>query len=168
MALELFLSHSHKDEALAKALVGFLTSAVGVEAKEIRCTSHIATGLSSGARIADQLRDDIKRCRFFMPLLTSHSASSDFVAFEIGAAWALEKEVIPLLYGPSPAKAVPSLLSSLLARDISRRDQLIRLAEDLAFEIFVASDRPSGSEVHTASDAFLSSVRTGRGRRPRA
>ena len=165
MPIEIFLSHAHKDEALAKALVGFLTSAVGLESKEIRCTSQILTGLSSGARIADQLREDIRRCRFFMPLLTRRSALSEFVSFEIGAAWVLEKDVIPLIYGLGREKAVPSLLSSFLWRDISKREQLIKLAEDLAGEIFVKSDRPDGSEVDAATAAFLSSVRTGRLRR---
>ena len=161
MAIELFVSHAHKDARLAAAMVAFLSAGVGLDTKEIRCTSHLATGLASGAAIVDQLRTDIKRCRFFLPLITANSVTSEFVAFEIGAAWMLETNIVPLVYGTS-AKRMPYLLRQFLARDISRKEQLIRLAEDLSREIFVASDRPAASTVHDAATAFLYAARTRR------
>jgi TIR domain len=161
MPTELFISHAHKDARIANCLVTFLVTGVGVEAKEVRCTSHTAAGLRSGADIADQLREDIKRCRVFLPLVTENSVASEFVAFEIGAAWALEKEsVVPLVYGSRKKVRIPSLLAGFLYRDISRESELVRVGEDLASEVFVRADRPSASQLHAAAGAFLECVST--------
>ena len=158
MALLFFISHSHKDERIAEALVSFLRSGVGVEAKEIRCTSQLATGLTSGARISEELRKDIKRCEYFLPLITANSVASEFVGFEIGAAWVQKKNIVPLVYMSSGGVAIPSLLQEFLYRDVSRLDDLVQLAHDLTSAIFVKADQSSASEIFSAAKAFLSSV----------
>jgi hypothetical protein len=155
MSLIFFVSHSHKDDRLAEAMVSFLKSGVGVETKEIRCTSQLATGLKSGARISEQLRRDIRRCEYFLPLITANSLESEFVGFEIGAAWVQEKNIVPLVYMPSGGVAIPSLLNEFLYRDVSRLEDLVQLAHDLTSEIFVKSDQSTASEILAAAKAFL-------------
>jgi len=160
MPLVFFISHSHEDEHLAAALVSFLKSGVGVENREIRCTSHITTGLASGASVSEELRKDIKRCEYFLPLVTARSLASEFVGFEIGAAWALNKNIIPLVYMPSREIRIPSLLKELLHRDLSRLDHLVQLAQDLTSKIFVKVDQTSAPEILNAANTFLLHVGT--------
>ena len=159
MALEVFISHAHKDELLARSLVLFLMNGVGIDRREVRCSSNVATGLSSGAAISDELRRDIKRCRIFLPLVSSNSIQRDFVAFEIGAAWGLKKDVFPVVYGRLHKAQLPSLLTPLLFRDLSRKDHLIKLGEDLAREIFKKTDQPDPAEINAAADDFLSALK---------
>lgn len=155
MALEAFVSHSHKDRVIAEAVVTFLKTAVGLEAREVRCTSYLPTGLTTGATVEEDLRRDLKRCNYFIPLITSNSRHSEFVAFEIGAAWVLGKSVRPLTLGKVP---IPSLLSGVLYRDLTRIDDLVKWAEDLASEIFVAKDRPTAAETVGAAKVLAAAA----------
>lgn len=161
MDLVFFISHSHKDERIASALVSFLKLGVGVETKEIRCTSQLSTGLESGADINQQLLKDIKRCQYFMPLITENSLSSEFVGFEIGAAWALQKENIrPLVYSKSDDIQIPALIKGYVYRNISKLEHLVQLGHDLTTDIFYKSDRATTLEILDAAKAFLSQVGT--------
>jgi hypothetical protein len=151
MALEFFISHSHKDQALADRLINFFVEGVGVEKKEVRCTSSVLTGLNAGSHINDSLRKDLKKCRYFVPLVTANSIKSQFVMFEIGAAWVMEKEIIPFFAGELEKSQLPTLLSSFLHQDTRDVEGLIKLAEYLSTEIFYKSDRPSASEIASAA-----------------
>jgi hypothetical protein len=157
MALEFFISHSHKDKPLAAALAQFLISGVGVPGKEIRCTSELGMGLESGSDVSKQLRSDIKKCSYFLPLLTTNSVASEFVSFEIGAAWVLDKDIRPLVFGLDTSK-VPSLLKGIVYRDISKQDQLVLLAQELSEEIFVKAARTTPTDILNAATTFLKFV----------
>jgi hypothetical protein len=158
LALEIFISHAHTDAKLAEALVVFFAAGVGLEQREIRCTSYLPTGLPGGADINDELRRDIKRCRYFTPLLTPNTEASEFVAFEIGAAWVQEKKIVPLMYSPNMQLRVPVVLAALRYIDITDCNSLVALAGQLATEIFVASDRPSAPQMLAAACQFLANV----------
>jgi len=160
MAIEFFISHSHADRQLAQALVQFLIFGVGVEIKEIRCTSYVSTGLSTGTDIEQELRRDLRRSNYFVPLITSNTESSEFVAFEIGAAWILEKKIVPVVFSRGVRPRIPTVLAKLLYADLTDQETLIRLASDLAFQIFVAADRPPPPQVISAARMFLASVQS--------
>jgi hypothetical protein len=158
MAIEFFVSHSHKDKKVAQALVNFLTFGVGVEAKEIRCTSYAATALSAGADIQQQLRRDLKRCNYFIPLITPNTESSEFVSFEIGAAWVLERRIVPVVYAKGHEPQLPAVLAGLVCSDLTNQESLVKLAGELAFDIFVASDRPTPTQMLAAANMFLANA----------
>jgi hypothetical protein len=158
MAIEFFISHSHKDRRVAQALVHFLTFGVGVEAREIRCTSYGATALSAGADIQQELRRDLKRCNYFVPLITSNTEGSEFVSFEIGAAWVLEKKVVPVVYSRGGAPRIPVVLAGLVYSDLADQGSLVKLAGELAFDIFVKSDQPTPAQTLAAANMFLATA----------
>lgn len=159
MALEVFISHSHRDQKIAAALVNFLNAGVGLETREIRCTSYSPAGLLAGNSISSELRRDIKRCKYFLPLITSNTPTSEFVAFEIGAAWILEKDTLPLIYKKKARQELPTVLSDLIYTDLTDLDALVRLASRLAGEIYVKSDQPTPAQMLTAAQTFLASVK---------
>ncbi len=152
--IEVFLSHSHKDKQIAEALVDFLVLAAGIETGEIRCTSYTPSGLAIGSRISHQLRRDIENCRYFMPLITPNSVGSEFVAFEIGAAWAFETDIKPLILGGGDLK-IPALLQDLLCCDLRNLDALVQLADEFSRAIFHAQDRPKPSQMLAAAQKFI-------------
>jgi hypothetical protein len=152
--IDIFISHSHKDKRIAEAIVQFLTSGVGVDPNDIRCTSFAPTGLAIGARIADQLRKDIENCSFFMPLITQNSAGSEYVAFEIGAAWALETTITPLVLATEELR-MPALLQGHVYCDLKNIESLVQLASELSKELFYANDRRSANHMLAAARGFL-------------
>lgn len=158
--IEVFISHAHKDEELAQTLVRALIFGSGLESDEIRCTSFAPTGLSPGTDIAEGLRKDLKRCNYFMPLITKNVASSEFVLFEIGAAWVLDKEVLPLVHRMRPGQRVPSVISGLLHTDLSRIADVVKFLTKITTETFEAPDQIKAPQIIAAARSFLREVRS--------
>lgn len=158
MALEFFISHFHVDKDLAEAFAQFLTLGVGVEPKEVRCTSYQPTGLAPGSLIEQRLRQEIKRCRCFVPLITPNTPGGEFVAFEIGAAWAFSKSILPLTHGDAGTPKLPALISGLLHFDLAHLDTLVKLGSELTSDIFVSADQRSPSEILAAARTFIAAT----------
>jgi hypothetical protein len=155
MSLKVFISHSHQDRELAKALVNFLRMAVRLESKEIRCTSYLPAGLDPGAKINEALRRDIEDCEFFFPLITTSSLKSEFVFFEIGAAWGLEQKIWPIIEVKGRTPKLPSLLTGLVHTNISDLEELARLTRKMNEAIWIKRDQVSDEEQRAAAEAFL-------------
>ena len=155
--IAVFISHSHRDKNIAEALVNFLIAGVGLEPDDIRCTSHSPTGLAIGSLIANRLRDAIENCDYFLPLITPNTLSSEFVAFEIGAAWALETSLAPLVLESATTK-IPALLQGLVYCDLKSLDALIQLVSELSQELFYAQDRRSPNQMLSAARTFLAAT----------
>ncbi len=61
VAVTIFVSHSSKDEALAKALVALLKSALALPANQIRCSSVDGHRLPVGVNTESTLREEVNR-----------------------------------------------------------------------------------------------------------
>ena len=98
--IRIFISHSHLDNEIAKKLTEYLKVALKLEALAIRCTSVIGHELEPGENIESYLQNEIKEEDIaLIGLLTKHGLASDWVLFELGAAWGKGKKIIPIL-GP--------------------------------------------------------------------
>jgi hypothetical protein len=97
--VQLFVSHAHKDEDLARMLVEAI--ALGMQAPQgsIRCTSLSGYQLALGAMARDALRDELSGAKGIVALLTPYSLSSEWCQFELGAAWVLATATMPLRAG---------------------------------------------------------------------
>jgi hypothetical protein len=93
--------------------------------------------MTSGARLAERLRQELEACDVFMVIGSPRAAASDWVLHELGGAWALDKPMIVVTPEvgwtwqlPVPARAVkhvsledleqPGFIERLLA-DLTRR-----------------------------------------------
>lgn len=99
MTTRIFISHSHADATIAKALVGLIESGLNVPEDSIRCTSLDGYKLEGGDPGPKTLRENLKTCNVVLVVLTKKSLASSFVLMELGAAWAFEKRAMPLV-GP--------------------------------------------------------------------
>jgi len=119
----IFISHSHSDEAIAYKLVNFLLAALGLQEKEILCTSNPDQGLTYGSSsITDQLKNQLKNSEALIVLITSDSLHSAWIPFEAGSFWTTDKPIIPIL-GPSLTQNdLPGPLKSFLSIPIDVRD----------------------------------------------
>lgn len=97
--VRLFVSHAHRDVELAAKLVDLIASGLEVPAGELRCTSVPGYKLDLGTMAPDALRRELGSAACVLALLTPHSVGNEWVLFELGAAWATAKAVMPLLAG---------------------------------------------------------------------
>ncbi len=129
----LFISHSAQDLTLATAFISLMEGCFEVPAKNaILCTSvpgyKITTSTDS---TSDVLRASLQDCRAIVGLVTSASVKSMWVGAELGAAWALKKELSLLVIPPCEYNSIEGPLSSshLLKTDVS--GDLEQLLEEL-------------------------------------
>ena len=135
--IDILVSHSQRDEDLAKAIIELLMEALGIPRGRIRCTSVVGHKLPGGTSIQTKLRQEINESRIFLGLLTPSSLDSTYVMFELGARWGVEKywclikargTQIGDLKGPLPAYHIT---------DASSEEDLAQMIEDLAKELTV-------------------------------
>ena len=81
-----------------KLICSFLETSELV-AEEIRCTSVAGQGLVMGQKIAETIREEIKKSKIVIAIFTKESLKSSTVMLELGAGWGFEKVLIPIL-GP--------------------------------------------------------------------
>lgn len=94
---KLFISHRHKDEAIAAALVDVIRSAFVIDKTDIRCTSVRPYRLPVGERTPDRLRDELRRAEAVIGIVTPDTKESSYVLFELGGAWAQQILTCPML-----------------------------------------------------------------------
>lgn len=132
--LQIFVSHSSKDRALAEALTDLLKSALPLPANQIRCSSVEGHRLPVGVDTQSKLRAEVNAAKVVIGLVTPSSLASSYVMFELGARWGAGLFLAPLLAGVSPSglSGPLSLLNALLASD---ETQLHQLLDDIAKEL---------------------------------
>ena len=92
-----FISHREVDAKLAKSLIDVLVVGTPIDGDRILCASVAGHKLQYGKTIATQLRQEIQNKPIFVALLTQNALKSSWVTFELGAAWAMNVTVIPIL-----------------------------------------------------------------------
>lgn len=127
--IQIFISHSAKDEAFAKAIVDLLNGSLNVGDDAIRCTSVAPYKLKPGDNSADTLRDEIRSCDVLIALLTSESLASKFVLMELGAAWVLNRRVCPVLAPSVDWSNLPGPFASIHGVKADDRNGLLSVLE---------------------------------------
>jgi hypothetical protein len=117
-----FISYAHSDADLARSLVNALR------------TSNVAgwldsTDIASGAAIASSVRDALTRSSAVIVLLSPRALHTEWVQFEIGAAEALNKRIIPVIVsGDQMEEQLPEILVNRVWIDARNRssDDVVR------------------------------------------
>ena len=85
---DIFLSYSHRDEEKA--------SEIAAKVRDANITCFLAKrGIKATEEWSPKIRDAIKSARCVLMLLTPRSIESKWVTLEAGAAWVLEKDIVP-------------------------------------------------------------------------
>jgi hypothetical protein len=129
--IRLFISHAHRDQDVAKQLVDVISGNLVVPPGELRCTSVPGYQLDLGARAQDDLRRELGSAACVIALLTPNSVGNDWVAFELGAAWANTKASIPLLAGGLQDKDIPGPLRGAAGGQLTLPETVDRLLDQL-------------------------------------
>lgn len=104
--LRIFLSYAVTDSVYAHKLRVLLSQ---------RPNLHIFTTemLSAGEDWESKLKDEISQCDIFVVVLSPNSVNSKWVLHELGAAWAINKLIIPVVTHPEVFSKIPVTLSKV-------------------------------------------------------
>ncbi|MDR3321362.1 MAG: toll/interleukin-1 receptor domain-containing protein, partial [Synergistaceae bacterium] len=122
----IFISHSERERRSASALRRFLMEATNVAGNKIFCT-RIHDQNASGEKFSEQLKFELRGCGIVFSILTPDSIMSDWVLFELGAAWALGKKLCLVFMDGVDFRDLPVLLSGFPYVDMDEQNAPIRL-----------------------------------------
>lgn len=126
-----FITHSSSDKAVVEAIVHALEASLRLSRGDIRCTSLPGYKLEGGARTPDAIRSDIEGANFVLGVLSKSGEGSDWVRFELGAAWALRRRLIPILIDLR-YEDLPEPIRDLNALRASEEHDILQLIDDVA------------------------------------
>ncbi|HYL73127.1 MAG TPA: toll/interleukin-1 receptor domain-containing protein [Bryobacteraceae bacterium] len=89
-AIKVFLSHSNVDTEVARKVRNLLVHRTSAQV-------FMSEDLNAGEKWETKLRNELASADVVLALLTPQSVDSSWVLLEIGAAWALEKPIIPVI-----------------------------------------------------------------------
>ncbi len=104
--LRIFISYAKADQVHAHKLRSLLSRRPNVR---IFATEM----LSAGEDWRSKLIDELSKCDIFLVLLSPNSVDSPWVLQELGAAWGLDKPIIPIVTHPEVFSKIPVSLSHL-------------------------------------------------------
>lgn len=144
--VQLFLSHSERDEQLVRPLAGWLQLGLGLNDDQIRCTVVPSTNMDVGSIPAEALRQDLVSAKAVIGLLTANSLRSSWVQLEMGAAW-LQERLRPIR-GPGIRVAdLPSPLSEFNTVGYCEQERMHWLLHQLGDLIGVRPDPEAEQEL---------------------
>lgn len=129
---KIFISHRHRDAAIAEALVRVIEAAFDVAPSDLRCTSVYPYKLRAGDRTSDRLRAEIGRAEAVLGILTPDTKASSYVLFELGASWGRRGVTFPLLARGASLADVPAPIGDLHTLSLEDGAECHQLVDDLA------------------------------------
>jgi nucleoside 2-deoxyribosyltransferase len=98
-----FISHSNVDAVFARHVRNLLVQRLNAQV-------FTTEDLSAGEKWQSKLRNELSSTDVVVALLTPQSADDSWVLHEIGAAWALEKPIIPVITRRDVLNKMPASL----------------------------------------------------------
>lgn len=116
---KVFISHASKDAEVVEEVIELL-EAIGVESNQIFCTSFEGYGIELGENFLDAIKNELSSDSMVLFVLSENFYESPVCMCEMGAAWVLSKEHIPLVVPPltySDVKGVLPLTQGMVLTD---------------------------------------------------
>jgi len=126
----IFISHAAKDKDLADGFVELLNT-TSTSADDIFCSSLEGLGVPSGKNFITYIREQIQQPEVVVMLLTENYFASQFCLAELGAAWSIGHEALPLLVPPLTYNDVKGVLLSTQVDRIDNANDLDRFYDEL-------------------------------------
>jgi len=117
VSYKVFFSHSSEDKQIVKALLSFFKLGMDISKRDIYCTSTEGT-ITYGEPFSLNIRDTLMGSQNVVLLITQNYFRSPFCMSELGAAWALNSNITPIIVPPvnidlfnrTPIAALQSLM----------------------------------------------------------
>lgn len=143
---KIFISHSSQDKPLIDAFIKDVLIATELfNRDEIAYSSGGDMGAEAGECILDYIHKNLEKSSLILLMISSNYKKSEICLNEMGAAWILNKEIVPVLLPNTSCENIGFLNDKNLAIDICSRDGLSKLVD----RISVFSSRTSKHETVT-------------------
>lgn len=142
-----FISHRHKDQAIAAALTETITAALEIKPAEIRCTSVQPYRLPFGKNTGERLREEIGRAQVVLGILSPDTSQSSYVMFELGAAWSQHIYTCPLLSKGAEYQHIPGPIFDLAPARLWEASDCHQLLGNLEAELSLTRNRDTQGAV---------------------
>lgn len=106
----IFISHTERDEASAKALAAFLSECIEIPPERIRRTG--ASAHEDYATMCKRLKEEISSSDVILAVVSPESLCGNGVVFELGAAWAMDKLLFLFFLSGIDFRDMPEPLSN--------------------------------------------------------
>jgi len=151
---KIFISYATADKGLVDSFTRFLKNGLDISSKEIFCT--LSSGaMRTGYDFIPQIKENLEDCCKVVFLITENYFKSPFCMAELGAAWAINQNIYPIIVPPvkfSDLDKTP--LKGVQARDISANDSLTVLNDEFINDGIVATTNTS--QLMSAMNEFRS------------
>lgn len=129
---KVFLSHSSKDKPIVDLFKSALLNVgLGIADEDIAYTSAVETGVPIGGNIPQFIKSNIGDSDFVFLFISENYRHSEVCLNEMGAAWALDRNVKPLLIHDNvPFDSVGWLYHMSLCARLSDPDMLDELRDE--------------------------------------
>jgi len=131
----LFLSHAAADTHLVEIFETLLAKSMGLTSEEIFCSSLEGQGVPKGASFVEEIRARVSDAEGVVALLTPAYLDSPFCMAELGAAWALKTQRLPIVVPPNTFDVMQATLLGIVGVKIDNEDALAQSFEDFADSI---------------------------------
>lgn len=130
MSNKIFISHAAADEQVVTAFVNLLHNGMDINNDEIFCSS-VPDSIRIGDDFVDKIRDEIKDCECVMFLISPEFKESRMCMFEMGAAWALGKNIKPIIVPPLTFRDLDKIMDRNQGIMITSKEGLDQLFGEL-------------------------------------
>lgn len=115
---KIFISHSSKDILIVESFVEkILRLSLNISPEHIFCTSIEGLGIMTGDDFRDKIKNEITNAEVVILILSLSYKESEICLNEMGAAWVLNKKVIPIILPPLEYREVGALhITNQIAR----------------------------------------------------
>jgi len=133
---KIFISHSSKDIEIVE---GFINKILGnglgfdieITNKEIYCTSIEDLGIKTGADFRQNIKEHLFNANIILLFLSENYRNSEICLNEMGASWAHEKTIFPLIIPPMDFKSVGVLMEINECVKLESEDRLLKVCDEL-------------------------------------
>ncbi len=141
---KIFISHCSKDKNIADIFVDkILENGMGFNHTEIFCTSIEGLGIKTGKDWRNSIQENLLNAKVIILLITPNYRESEICLTEMGAAWASDKFVIPIIVPPIDFENLSVVYKVKQALNITKGPDLDTLRDDL--KEFLSIEQPPTS-----------------------
>ncbi len=154
---KIFVSHSSADIAIIdgfinKILGNGLGFDIGESHQDIFCTSIEEMGIKTGLDFRQKIKENLLNSNIVILFLSENYKQSEICQNEMGAAWAFEKSIIPLIIPPMNFKGVGPLMEINECTKLDSKERLLKVCDEIndMFQLNIKANR-----INKAVDNFI-------------
>ena len=152
----IFVSHAARDEPLVEEFVELLQVGVGIHPDEVFCSSLPGMNIPTGEAFINHIKGQVRDPQVVLLLISQEFLKSQFCLNEVGASWALNLPIYPLLVPPLDYNDVRGVLAGIQAAKLDDKEKLNDLRDDLTKKLALTPLRTSHWE--RKRDRFLAKL----------